>query len=186
MSASAMNTNNEVQTKHFENVLNSFDVRKYTDAKLQMKGSFHFSCSPETLFEYVSNPERIAEWFGMIKGGNFNHDNSSNDGALGEGSLRVCNTSMGTLNETIYFIEQPYIVAYNVQSWSMPVKDHCAVMIIEPQDDGSCILVWLQYFNYKGFIMRRMFPAMMLKMMNDGMQKLREKLGGNGGKMEAA
>ena len=174
----------EIVQKQFDQSLQQFDIRKFTQAPLRMRGSFQFNRNVDDVFAKVTDPQLIASWFGMVKGGSVDHSNSCNAGQWGAGSKRYCNTSMGLLDESIYHWDAPYLCAYNVKSWSMPIKDHCAVMMIKPLTHDTCELTWLQYFNYKGLVMRHFFPKMMLKMMNGGLADLAEEFGGMGGKME--
>ena len=176
----------QTELTEYDKALAEFSIKNYTSAKLQMQGEFVINTNAESLFELVTDPQLIASWFGMIKGGFTDHTLSNNNNEWGEGSKRICYSNMGTLNETIYFWRAPYIAAYNVQSWSMPVKDHCSVMIIQPLGSERCKLTWRHYFNYKGVIMKNFFPYMMIKLMNKGLMEITNKFGGAGGVMKLA
>ena len=65
----------------------------------------------------------------------------------------------------------------------MPIKDHCAVLMVEPVSDRQSRVSWSQYFNYKGLIMQTIFTFMMRNMMNEGIQALTRQPGGAGGSM---
>ena len=174
----------QIESTEYDKALAGFSIDNYTTAKLKMQGEFLINTNPESLFELVTDPDLIASWFGMIKGGFTDHSLSNNNNEWGEGSKRICYSNMGTLNETIYYWRAPYIAAYNVKSWSMPVKDHCSVMIIQPLGVGRCKLTWRHYFNYKGVIMKNFFPYMMVNLMNKGLKEITNKFGGAGGEMK--
>lgn len=158
-------------------------VRAHSDAPLQMYGTFHFDASQALVFERVTDPALIAEWFAMVRGGSVDHSTSENPGTWGAGSRRLCNTTgMGKLDETILHWNAPESVAYNVKNIMMPVRDHVALMVVEPEGPGAR-LSWHQYFRYTGLVIRHAFPTMMLSMMNSGMAKLANELGGEGGRM---
>lgn len=167
----------------FEAVLGNFDARRYTTAPLRIYGEMEFHAPVETTFHKMTDPQTIASWFGMVKGGSVDHSRSCNLGDWGAGSKRYCDTRMGKLDETIHVWEASYLTAYNVKAWSMPVKDHLGVLTLRPLGDERSWVTWSQYFNYKGVVMRNIFPFMMRKMMNDGMAALAKELGGPGGKM---
>lgn len=178
----------DMQT-HFEipSATDEFEtlVRAHTHAPLRMRGTFEFDAPSETVFERVTDPELIGSWFGMVKGGYADHSSSQLPGEWGAGSKRYCQTSgMGTLDETILHWDAPRVCAYNVKSPMMPIKDHVALMVVEPRADGATFH-WHQYFNYKGLLMRHLFPSMMLTMMNDGLAKLAKQIGGPGGRMKS-
>ena len=168
----------------FESAVRGFNIRTYTAAPLRMMGHFSFNANASIVFAKLTDPNLIASWFGMVKGGEVDHSHSCQLNQWGEGSKRYCHTPMGTLDETIKYWQAPYITAYNVKARSMPVKDHCAVLVIKPTNESMSDVTWLQYFNYKGLVMRHFFSAMMIKSMNEGLQVLKKELGGEGGKME--
>jgi uncharacterized protein YndB with AHSA1/START domain len=160
------------------------DVRQFTTAPLQMEGAFMFDAPAEILFEHVSDPQNLATWFPTIHNGSTDHSTSDNQGEWGTGSKRYCETRfMGRLNETILHWDPPYAYAYNVKNWTMPIKDHCAVMLVEPLAANRSKLIWRQYYNPVGLFLKYAFPGMMVSMMNQGMEQLRQTLGGSGGEM---
>jgi hypothetical protein len=65
----------------------------------------------------------------------------------------------------------------------MPIKDHGAVMLMEPLEADCSKLIWRQYYNPVGLFLKYTFPGMMVSMMTQGMEQLRQTLGGSGGKM---
>lgn len=161
----------------------TFDVRAFTDAPLRMEGIFNFHAPPSAVWPRVTDPNAIASWFKMITHGDMDHSRSASPGDWGEGSKRMCYTKgMGTLDETIMAYESPHLVAYNVKVWSMPIKDHLAVMRLEETAAGTRF-TWQQYFNFKGLVMRHFFPGMMSGMMTRGMEQLQKEFGGPAGEM---
>lgn len=168
----------------FKRALAGFDARNYTDAPMRLYGEMLFHAPAAQTFYKMTDPNTIASWFGMVKGGSVDHSSSCNPGDWGEGSKRYCETSMGKLDETIHLWDAPYLTAYNVKSWSMPVKDHLGVLMVKPLAEDRSQVSWAQYFNYKGLVMRNIFPYMMRKMMNDGMNALARELGGPGGRID--
>ena len=170
--------------RHDFDALVAGQVRRHTHAPLRMRGRFPFTASPETVFARVTDPQLIAGWFGMIRGGTVDHSQSCNVGEWGAGSKRVCHTwGMGDLDETIHHYDAPRACVYSVRSLMMPVEEHTALMVLEPTEDG-CVLQWAQFFNLTGVLLKRVFPSMMLGMMNRGLRGLQEELGGEGGAME--
>jgi len=168
----------------FSNAVEAFDLRAHTDAPLRLEGEFHFSAPPHELFPRLTDPKAIAGWFGMVRGGHLDHSASCNQGEWGSGSKRFCRSTMGTLEETVYSYEAPYVTAYNVRNWSMPMENHCAVMFVEPTPDGGTKLTWRHYFNDKGRIIRHFIPKVMARLINVGMSNLGNEMGGHGGTMK--
>ncbi|SHH80943.1 SRPBCC family protein [Cognatishimia maritima] len=165
--------------------IESQHVRRITKAPLRMAGSFDFAVSQEVLFPRISEPEEMAKWFPLLKGGDLDHTTSKASGDWGEGSKRQCYTNgMGTLFETIHYIDAPNAYTYEVKNFMMPIKDHLALMALTPNGTGGTTMYWHQYFNLKGIAMRHMFPTMMLGMMNRGMATLAKELGGKGGRIK--
>ena len=102
------------------------------------------------------------------------------------GSKRYCKTAgFGTLDETFLHWDEPRAYVYNVKNFTMPIKDnHAAVMILQPVGEGKTKFTWLQYIEYKGLVMRHIFPHMMRMFMNRGFKSLKDKFGGSGGQMQ--
>jgi len=162
-----------------DGIVSGIDVRQHTKAQLKMRGVFEFNCPPDTLWPLISTADGIASWFPIISGGR--HDNSSSQtvDACDVGAKRYCQTiGMGQLDETILHWDPPRAYAYNVKNKMMPIKNHLAVMIVEPVGGDGCRLTWLQYFDYKGLVMRYLFPTMMLTPMNIGLRSLMRRVGG--------
>lgn len=160
------------------------DVRRFTSAPLQMEGNFLFEASAAEVFERVTDPQQLAGWFPIITGGRTDHSDSEHQGTWGVGSKRYCDTvGMGSLDETILYWQQPYAYAYRVKNWTMPIADHCAVMLVQPLADQGCRLIWRQYYRPVGLFLKYLFPHVMVTMMNQGMESLRRDLGGRGGQM---
>ncbi|MGF1497580.1 MAG: SRPBCC family protein [Elainellaceae cyanobacterium] len=160
------------------------DVTQLTPAPLQMEGEFIFHAPATTVFDAVTDPQNIASWFPTLYDGSTDHSRSENAGNWGAGSKRYCQTRlMGTLNETILHWDYPRAYAYNVKNWTMPIKDHCAVMLVEPLGPSQSRFIWRQYYTPIGLFLKYAFPGMMISMMNRGMADLQQQLGGPGGQM---
>lgn len=160
------------------------DVKKFTNAPLKMMGEFEFNCAPERLWPLVTDAHGIASWFPIIYGGSHDYSSSQTKGSCGIGAKRYCKSAMGTINETFLHWEEPKVYAYSAKNFMMPTKNHVAVMILEQIAPGKTRLTWLQYFDYKGLVMRHMFPYMMTTLINMGINKLAKMVGGGkGGKM---
>lgn len=160
------------------------EISQFTSAPLQLEGTFIFDAPADVLFQHISDPNNMSAWFPTMHQGSVDHAVSETDGEWGVGSKRYCQTRlMGTLNETILHWEPPHVYAYNVQNWTMPIKDHCAVMRVESLGENRSQLIWQQYYNPIGLFLKYAFPDLMVTMMNAGMEQLRQTLGGSGGKM---
>lgn len=161
-----------------------FDVSRWTKAPLRLTGSFHFAAPRAVVFEKVGDPKILASWFPTIYGGRLDHGQSCNIGEWGEGSRRLCYTrAMGTIDETVLLWDPPRGYAYTAKNAMMPIKDHVAAMTLGVRGTDETELRWDQYFNFKGLVMRHMFPAMMTALMNRGLANLARELGGDGGRM---
>lgn len=159
-------------------------VRRHTQAPLRMAGSLVLFSDQATVFAKISEPDGIASWFGMIRGGSTDHAPSLTPGDWGEGSKRYCNTwGMGTLDETIRHWDPPNAYAYNVKNFTMPVRDHLAVMTVEALGSERSRFTWLQYFDWRGVVLRHVFPHLMIAMMNAGLARLGRQLDGEPGRM---
>ncbi len=164
--------------------ISDLDVRVFTSAPLQMRGEFQFNAPVTVVFDRVTDPQQLASWFPIITGGKTDHSRSHQPGDWGVGSKRICDTlGMGALDETIRFWQQPYAYAYTVKNWTMPITDHCAVMRVESLGADRSRLIWQQYYRPVGLFLKYLFPHMMILFMNQGMETLRQELGGEGGRM---
>lgn len=161
-----------------------FDVSRWTKAPLRLTGTFLFAAPREIVFEKIGDPKILASWFPTIYGGNLDHGQSCNIGAWGEGSKRLCYTrGMGTIDETVLHWDPPHAYAYTAKNAMMPIKDHVAAMTLTERGPQATELRWDQHFNFKGLVMRHMFPAMMTALMNRALANLAKELGGEGGHM---
>lgn len=161
-----------------------FDAARWTNAPMRMTGTFHFAASRVVVFEKVGDPKILASWFPTIYGGELDHAQSCNIGEWGEGSNRRCYAhGMGTIDETVLFWDPPGAYAYTAKNTMMPIKDHVAAMSLSEIGLNETLLRWDQYFNFKGLVMRHVFPSMMTTLMNRGMATLAKELGGRGGRM---
>lgn len=176
-------------TTHIESTTSSparapVDITRFTRAPLRMQGTFHFDLSPEELWPRVTAPELIASWFPTMTGGEVDHSNSSTPGDWGEGTKRYCHArGMGTLDETILHWDPPKTYVYRVVNRMMPIRDHAAVMRLEPDPDGGSRFTWEQYFEPSNRVTIGPFKLMMTTMMNKGLRSLVHDLGGRGGKI---
>ncbi|MEM9693245.1 MAG: SRPBCC family protein [Myxococcota bacterium] len=159
-------------------------VRPFTTAPLRIAGSFVFHADRDTLFHRVSEPDQIASWFALIRGGSTDHEASCSVGEWNAGSKRYCHTyGMGTLDETILYWDGPTAYSYAVKNPLMPIRDHAALMVVESWGPEKSRFTWHQYFELTGLVMRHGFKPMMLGMMNRGLAKLGEELGGEPSEM---
>ena len=182
--ASATPADYRVEPRDTVRALERDVVRRVTRAPLRMSGTFELDAPKPVLFERVSDPEAMATWFPLLKGGELDHDASRAPGAWGEGSRRTCRTNgMGTLHERIHHWDAPHAYAYEVRNFMMPIEHHLALMATFDRPDGGSTLVWHQYFDLTGIAMRHAFPSVMLNLMNVGMKRLASDLGGVGGRM---
>ena len=161
-----------------------FDVSRWTDAPLRITGTIEFAAPRNGVFEKVGDPKILASWFPTIYGGKLDHAQSCNIGDWGEGSKRLCYThGMGTIDETVLLWEPPRAYAYTAKNAMMPIRDHVAAMTLMEIGPTETALRWDQYFNFKGLVMRHVFPSMMTALMNRGLANLAKELGGKGGRM---
>jgi len=108
--------------------------------------------------------------------------------------VRVALTALGRkasvvpgLVNTFFAFENrfvPRIWPVKLFGWAMmPIRDHVAGMTLTARGPHATELRWDQYFNFKGLVMRHMFPAIMTALMNRGLANLSKELGGEGGRM---
>ena len=180
-------TNTTIQQRLTLKELEEQHVRTITQAPLQMSGSWDFDVTAETLFPHISDPNKMAGWFPLMKGGDLDHSATAQSGDWGEGSKRLCYTSgMGTLEETIHYWDAPHAYTYSAKNVMMPIRNHLGLLTVTPNDTDGATLIWRQYFDLTGIAVRHIFPTMMLGMMNQGMATLIKDLGGRGGQIVRA
>ena len=159
-------------------------IRRHTRAPLRMGGTFRFDAPIQEVFPRFSDPEQIAGWFSLLKGGRADHEGSANPGQWGEGTVRACKTrGMGPLEERIAHWDPPHAYVYLAHNAMMPIEHHAALMLFEPLGAGGTAFGWFHYYDDKGHVLRHLFPTVMLSMMNRGLRKLRRELGGTPGTM---
>lgn len=162
-------------------------MSRHTTAPRRIVGRFIFHASVELVFERMTDPNQIAGWMGPITGGSTDHSRSETTGDWGAGSKRYCETSnMGLLDETIAEWRRPSFVVYKIENEKMPITNHAAYMRFVSAGSQRAEVEWAQYFDFKPGLMRFVFPAMMRKMMRDGMTSLRAELGGEPGEVRRA
>jgi carbon monoxide dehydrogenase subunit G len=152
---------------------------------IKMEGRFTFHSSQEAVFTQISDPKIMAEWFPTLKKVELDHACSAKQGQVGVGSKRVCYMQgMGKLSESFIHWDAPKSYAYTASNWMMPVKNHVGIMCLVESEPGVTQFNWQHYYDYKGVLMRHIFPHMMCFLMNKGIERLSKKLGGPGGKMK--
>ncbi len=162
------------------------NIQDFTDAPLKFLGTYEFNVPPSELWPMVTDASNIATWFPIISGGKHAQGTATTEQACDIGSKRMCKTiGMGTLDETFLYSDPPRVSVYNVKNFIMPVKDHAAVMHLEEFAPGKTRMTWAHYANYRGLVMRHIFPSMMTVFMNMGIKKLASMVGGKGGRTRA-
>ncbi|MDJ0922844.1 MAG: SRPBCC family protein [Henriciella sp.] len=159
------------------------DITTFTSAPVKFSGTYRFDVPPAELWPMVTQAGNIAKWFPIISGGRHEDGTADSHASCDVGSKRVCKTiGMGTLDETFLHSDPPTTSVYTVKNFMMPIKNHAAIMHLREFEPGKTELTWSQYFDYKGLVMRHMFPSMMGLFMNMGIKKLASLVGGEGGK----
>jgi len=171
------------QEAAFDRAASQLNVAQHTSAPLRLDGEFLFAVPPHELFPKLTEPSAIARWFGWVKSGHTDHSGSCNEGAWGTGSIRYCRSTLGTLEETLHAFEAPYLSAFSVKHWSLPMKDHYSVMLLEPLTTGGTRLIWRHYFNDSTPLLGRIMPKVLAAMINTAIRNLGNETGGSGGRM---
>lgn len=160
-------------------------MSRFTKAPLRFEGMFEFDAPIQRVFSLMTDPKMISRWMGPVRDGYFDHDGSRTPGQCDTGSVRYCHTAnMGTLAEKILLWEAPYRCVYSLSNPRMPITDFAAVMEFNEIGSNRTAVRWRQHFNYTGYVMRYLFPYMMVAMLNRGMKALRQQVGGQGGRMK--
>lgn len=116
--------------------------------------------SPEEILPTLLDHERLTAWVPMLRKVHL----AERDGS-GVCTARECSfIGMGTLRERITWFDPNRGYGYRVEAGAVPVKDHEAAFIVEPNGTGSRIIC-TQHFNWKGVFKRVMFKRMMPWMM---------------------
>ncbi|MFT3924819.1 MAG: SRPBCC family protein [Myxococcales bacterium] len=102
--------------------------------------------SPERLFEFIVDFERLPEWMPMMKACQVDNTHAREPG--GVGAVRVIDSGFGKpTRETVVALERPSLLAYSADDASLRglFSQHLGVLISEPHPLGGAWLSWLSY-----------------------------------------
>lgn len=154
-----------------------FDPTKFTTAPLRIERTKRFEAPADQVFAKIVDHQAMVGWVPMLTAVRLEHGGSTAPGDCGVGTVRHCSVQgMGNVDETIIHWDPPRSWAYKVSAKGMPTKDHVATMAVQPDGAGGTVLVWRHYFNYKGFVVRWMFPFMFKAMLGRALENLRKEL----------
>lgn len=154
----------------------SLNVDDVTTAPLRVAKTVQLRASREEIFEFISQHERLNEWFPIVASVTIDNSQAEHDG--GNGTVRDCTLVNGVvLHERIYGYEAPSQYAYAVADGNpMGVEGHLAIFQLEENGNGSTTLNHYQYFNTPAL---EETVAMVNEALDAGIQNLTERYGRN-------
>ncbi len=102
--------------------------------------------TPEQVFEYIADFERLPEWMPMMK--RCRVDNERAEAPGGVGAVRVIDSGFGEpTRETVVAFEPPLLLAYSASDASLRglFTRHLGLLVSEPHPRGGVWLSWLSY-----------------------------------------
>lgn len=145
---------------------------------LRASTQVYLEASTEDIFDYISNSASLPQWMPGLVSVTYDHSDSAVPGVLAEGSRRTLMFGDQEETEIIVQYDYPKVIAYQITA-GVPVKNHLAVMIVEPDKNEGSLLTWYQYFDLEssslyGWVM----PFLVRRFLNDGQAQLIEKFDG--------
>ncbi|MEM8875901.1 MAG: SRPBCC family protein [Planctomycetota bacterium] len=155
----------------------------FTQAPLQIAGSFEFDAPPSVVFDKVSHDEGIRAVLPMVR--TVRHEGPDSNGACSVGAVRICDfgPAMGKVRETIVWWDAPRGYAFQAEATRLPIRDHLAYFLLELTARGGTRLTIEHYFRRRRLPHALLVREMMASMITKAMAKLAQDVGGRSGRM---
>ncbi len=145
---------------------------------LRASTQVYLEASAEDVFDYISNSSSLPQWMPGLVSVVYDHSNSAVPGVWDKGSRRTLMFGDQEETEIIVQYDYPNVIAYQITA-GVPVKNHLAVMTVEPNKNEGSLLTWYQYFDLEpsslyGWVM----PFLVRRFLHDGQAQLIEKFDG--------
>ncbi|MEM9216120.1 MAG: SRPBCC family protein [Cyanobacteria bacterium P01_F01_bin.150] len=135
----------------------------------------------EEVFDYLSNSSSLPQWMPGLVSVTYEHGDSAVPGSLAQGSQRTMMFGEQMETETIVQYKRPHVIAYQITA-GVPLKNHLAVMMVEPDGDDDSLLTWHQYFDLdRSSIYGWLMPFLVRRFLNDAEVQLVNTFGGEFG-----
>lgn len=134
--------------------------------------------STEEIFDYISDASSLHQWMPGLASVTYDHSDSAVPGFLGEGSRRTLMFGDQQETETIAQYEYLHVIAYQITA-GVPLRNHLAVMTVEPGKNDGSLLTWHQYFDLeRSSIYGWLMPFLVRRFLNDAQVQLIETFSG--------
>jgi uncharacterized protein YndB with AHSA1/START domain len=117
-----------------------------TRAPLVLGRAAHLGGSPELVFAFITDFERLPEWMPLMRRCRVDDTRAVTPG--GVGAVRVIDSGVGKpTEETVVAFEAPRLLAYRASDASLRgmFTDHLGVLTCEAHPQGGTWLSWLSY-----------------------------------------
>lgn len=143
-----------------------FSVDEVTNAPLRIRKTAVFYTDPQTIFDYLIEHDKWAEWFDTI------------ESVSARGNMRTCRFDNGdTSQERIYAVTEPTQFGYAIVGDNpFDVEDHFAMIHLRKNADNSTTLNYYQYFNHPAV---DHFAWNMHQLLQNGLNNLITRFGGD-------
>lgn len=134
------------------------------------------SGSPEQVFRYIADFERLPEWMPMMK--RCRVDNTRAETPGGVGAVRVIDSGFGEpTRETVVAFEPPLLLAYSASDASLRglFTRHLGVLVSEPHPRGGAWLSWLSYARSGTGPQKYLGPGVFKLVIQQSLSGLRER-----------
>ena len=155
--------------------METFDIRKYTTAPLQLEASIHFKGkTPEEVFEILSNPKLIPQWFLLAK-----VVKKCSPTESGETAFNVEFTFFGDVFEEILEWNPPIRYVYLAKGEDFPIKDYVAWIEVQETNHQEGKIHWKIYFSkIAGYHFQKIIPVIFPPIIEESFRKLCPLIGG--------
>lgn len=145
--------------------METLNVKRFTNAPLQIVKKKIINAPIERVWEIVANHEGMTQWMPMIK--HVNLVQSNDEGEWGQGCERHCQFGPDLLKEKIVHWDPPYGYAYMIADMHL-VKKHLGYIKLIKKGETTEVS-WEQYYEPNGIAPKRwiakniMLPTVMAK-----------------------
>ena len=145
----ATNGDSKVSVSAARSAYEAVPVDSLTSAPRRVQVSARLDKPIEQVWAYLGNHQNLIEYSDGILG-EVSVDDSAAAEPQGVGTQRKCVTSDGKdrFVEKIVYYKAPYAFAYSAVENTWGLKNHLAVVSLEPDKNGGTIVRWDQYFDH--------------------------------------
>jgi carbon monoxide dehydrogenase subunit G len=119
---------------------------RLTDHPLHVKAQGRVGVSPDEIFDFITDIERLASWLPTAR--RSWSDDTKAEHPMQVGAVRMIDPGFGPpAEETVVLFERPRAYAYKASDATLKgmLTDHLGVITVESHPSGGSVLTWLAF-----------------------------------------